>query len=104
LLGNIDLNGRNLILVCQPGQLDCGGVISGASDVFKSGSGSAVFSGTSANTYNGTTYVVDGFLNLSKYLLINPGGVRLGRMAVPGNLVIGTILSPLISDAVVRGA
>jgi autotransporter-associated beta strand protein len=100
-LGNIDLNGQDLGLVCQPGQLVCSGIISGTGDVTKSGSGRAVFSGGAANTYNGTTYVLDGFLELSKYLILNPGNFRLGRTAVPGNLVIGLGTSPLISDIVV---
>jgi len=103
LLGNIELNGYDLSLLSK-GELECGGVISGAGDVTSTGNGRTIFSGIFSNTYTGHTYVFDGFLELRKFLVVMPGNLRFGRTAVPGNLNIGLDTSALISDAVICSA
>lgn len=88
ILGNIDLNGFNLDLDCAA-DLHCAGRIIGTGNVTKRGSGRAVFDGIAANTYIGDTTVVGGILELSKFIIFNPGNIRSPRIAVPGNLIVG---------------
>lgn len=84
IAGDIDLNDYNLRLF-GAGELHCSGIISGRAGVLKQGSGHVYFDGIRANTYGGDTTVEAGILELSRYILINPGGIRSPRIAVPGN-------------------
>ncbi len=99
MAGDVELNGYNLRLN-SAGELHCSGTISGSAGVIKEGTGRTIFDGIGANTYTGETTVEGGLLELSRYLVINPGAIRVGRIAVPGNLTIGAGLGPVIGDAV----
>jgi len=62
-------------------ELSLNGTISGTGGVTIDGGGRTIFGGTAANTYSGTTSVVDGQLRLSKPANVN---------AIGGRLVLGT--------------
>jgi len=95
ITGDIDLNGNNLLFVID-GSVLCSGVIRDAGSVTKTGPGRLIFGGINANTYSGPTTVSQGTLELSKYLLTQPGDFRSGRVAVPGQLTVGTGVGPVI--------
>jgi autotransporter-associated beta strand protein len=80
--GPIDLNGHNLRLVEQSGDLDVAGAISGAGDLTIL-EGSVELTGDVGNTFNGTTTVAGGF---GSDLILN----KSSGLAVPGGLVIST--------------
>jgi autotransporter-associated beta strand protein len=87
LEGGISLNGYGLLFVISDSVM-CSGVISGEGSVTKTGPGRLIFGGIGANSYSGSTTVSQGTLELSKYLLLQPGDLRSGRVAVPGQLTI----------------
>ncbi len=99
MVSDIELNGYDLSLYSL-GELHCSGTISGSAGVITGGSGRTIFDGIEANTYTGETTVGGGLLELSRYIVINPGAIRVGRVAVPGNLTIGGGVGPTIGDAV----
>lgn len=68
------------IYVYQTRTLDLSGPISGPGELTKTGGGTNIFSGSTANTYAGTTRVNAGTLVLYKTASVK---------SVPGNLVIG---------------
>src|SRR6185295_17908860 len=82
--------------VVNPGggglDLDVSAAIGGNSGngLTKSGTGTMSLTGTSANTYTGTTTVNDGTLNLNKS----------GVVAIPGDFVVGNTSSGALSDVV----
>ncbi len=82
--GNVSIVTTALFGVDADTSLNISGVISsstgGAANLVKVGEGTLEFSGTSTNTYSGTTTVNEGTLRLSK------SG---GAVAVTGNLIIG---------------
>jgi autotransporter-associated beta strand protein len=99
--GDINLNGRNLTTT-DPGDFILSGVISGIGNIIKNNTGDLTLSGIFANTYTGTTYANAGVLRLSKALiLIGPPNIVSPRIAVPGDLVIGSGTGGLIGDIVV---
>lgn len=67
------------------GDLHMSGAIAGTGDI--ECSGDIVFSGTTANTYSGTTFVPAGTLSLNKRRLFL--GVLMGVTSIPGDLQIG---------------
>jgi autotransporter-associated beta strand protein len=79
---NIVLNADLDVNVLTGGTLDLSGAISGAGGITKAAPGTLVFSGSTANSYLGTTWVDDGGLVLDKSVLN-------GAIAGPGPLVIG---------------
>jgi autotransporter-associated beta strand protein len=101
LSGDINLNGRTLFTM-GPGDYILSGVISGNAGIYKNNTGDLTLSGIFANTYTGTTIVNAGTLRLSKALiLIGPPNIISPRVAVPGDLVIGSGASGPIGDIVV---
>ncbi len=68
------------IYVYSSRSLELSGPISGPGGLTKTGAGTNIFSGTTANTYAGTTRVNEGTLVLNKTSSVK---------SVPGNLVIG---------------
>ena len=83
---------------------DCivSGAISGTYELMKESSGDLTLQGSAANTFTGPTYVKEGILRLNKTAVVPPGFV-VGRVSVPGDLVIGSGTSGLISDIVWLG-
>lgn len=79
--GNITLNTNLSVGITTGDTLTLSGAISGSGDFVKNGVGTVRFSGTSNNTYTGTTWVNFGTLELFK----TGGGVT----AVPGTLIVG---------------
>ncbi len=64
--GAISLNGNNLTnSVASLGRMQIGGLISGAGDLVKTGSGTNLLAGSVNNTYTGTTRVTAGTLELN---------------------------------------
>jgi autotransporter-associated beta strand protein len=78
--GPIVLAGDTDIDVFTASYLNLRGPISGMGQLSKTGAGTLIFSGSSSNTYDGTTYVNFGRLELAK---------SIGSAAVPGDLSIG---------------
>ena len=100
LTGDINLNGRTLI-TDGPGDFILSGVISGAAGIRKDNTGDLTLSGGSGNTFTGSTIVNAGTLRLSKALILLPGPIISPRIAIPGDLVIGSGTGGLIGDIVV---
>ena len=102
LNGDINLNAR-ILTTDGPGDFIITGVISGTGDIgiFKDNTGDLSLSGSSANTYSGSTVVNAGVLRLGKALILLPGPIISPRTAVPGDLVIGSGTGGLIGDIVV---
>jgi autotransporter-associated beta strand protein len=77
--GNIDLNGHNLTNFSR-GVLRLGGAITGTGNLVKNLAGTLRIEGSTANTFVGTTMLIQGTLELGKS--INNG-------AIPGPLTLG---------------
>jgi len=90
LTGNVNVNGFNLALDAS-GVVEVAGVISGTGNVTKTGTGTLIFSGGSANTYAGFTFVNVGTLLLNKSPGVN---------AIPTTLVIGDGVGGADADVV----
>ncbi|MCO6457780.1 MAG: autotransporter-associated beta strand repeat-containing protein [Pirellulaceae bacterium] len=92
--GNVSLSGT-VVIGSDAGTIDLGGVVGapnlGGNNLLKLGAGALEFSGNQSNTYNGTTFVNEGTLILSK---------TGGAVAIANNLVIGDHLGPANSDVV----
>jgi len=71
--------------------LNLSGAITGAGDLTKSGPGTLIFSGGTANTYSGSTFMNEGTLQLSK--TVTDG-------AIPHDLFVGDGVGPALSDVV----
>jgi fibronectin-binding autotransporter adhesin len=85
LNGDVDLAGHNLTLqVSTNALIGLGGVVKGTGDVIKTGTGSASFGGSTANTYAGTLEVEEGYFYLGK----------LSGTAVTGALILGHRFTP----------
>lgn len=78
--GNITLSGNATVSVASGDYLNLSGGVSGGFGLTKTGTGTLLFSGATANSYTGTTTVNAGTLELSKS--VASGGI-------PGALVIG---------------
>lgn len=63
---DIDLPFGSTWFNVEAGSLTLSGVISGTSEIHKSGSGILWFTGSQGNTYEGDTYIEDGVLRLNK--------------------------------------
>ena len=89
LPGDINLNGFDLSINTS-GDVTISGVVSGIGDITKGGNGQLAFTGTPANTYNGTTRVNTGTLFLGKFAItsIVPLVIE-GRISIPGPLIVG---------------
>jgi autotransporter-associated beta strand protein len=92
---NVVLATDSMINSTPSSLLTINGTISGSANLTKVGAGGLRFSGSTANTYTGTTFVKDGRLELNKSIL---------NGAVIGPLVIGDGLSAAESDVVLLNA
>lgn len=90
--GSIFLGQQTVVNVPTNSVLDISGVINGLSGLTKTGPGTLIYSGTSSNTYIGTTFVNEGTLQLAR-----TGGS--GR-AISGALVIGDGVGGVAADVV----
>ena len=103
IIGDVVMNNSLLgIDFTGAGDLSISGVIGGAGDLRKSSTGDLTLLGSSANTFTGAVYVTAGTLRLNKTAFVPPG-ITVGRVSVPGDLVIGSGTSGLISDIVWLG-
>ena len=88
-------NGADVFIGVDAGNtLNISGVVNsiqvGSATLAKVGAGTLQFSGSSSNTYTGTTTVLGGLLQLNK---------TGGAVAIPGSLIIGDQRNPIAGDA-----
>jgi autotransporter-associated beta strand protein len=89
--GPITLGTNSTISVFTNEFLNLSGPISGTGDITKIGGGTLIFSGGTANTYSGSTFMNEGTLQLSK--TVTDGGI-------PHDLFVGDGVGPAVSDVV----
>jgi len=89
--GPITLGTNCVISVTTNDFLNLSGAISGSGDVSKVGPGTLIYSGGTANTYSGSTFMNQGTLELSK--TITDG-------SIPHDLYVGDGVGPVLSDVV----
>jgi len=89
--GNIVLSSNATLSVDAGDFLNLSGAISGGFDLTKTGTGTLIFSGATANTYSGSTFMNEGTMLLSK-------GVTDG--SIPHNLFVGDGTGGSLSDVV----
>jgi autotransporter-associated beta strand protein len=89
--GPITLGMNSTISVFTNEFLNLSGPISGTGDITKIGGGTLIFSGSTANTYSGSTFMNEGTLQLSKSAVDG---------AIPHDLFVGDGVGPGSSDVV----
>jgi autotransporter-associated beta strand protein len=89
--GDITLGSDTTISVQTNDFLNLSGPISGTGDMTKIGPGTLIFSGSTPNTYSGSTFMNEGTLQLSKTIVDG---------SIPHNLFVGDGVGPGSSDVV----